>query len=515
MTSDLDLAIDYSSATFPPPRDFQAKANDAIRDGRRAGHKNQLLVAPTGAGKTYLGLQFCQQALAKGRRATFLCDRITLIDQTSAAANKYGLIHHGIIQASNPKYNPNLPLQIASAMTVASRGWHETDLIVVDEAHTQLGAWVDHINKTQATVVGLSATPFSKGLGRLFTNLVNAATMHELVQSGVLVPFRAFVGKAPDMRGATVNNKGEWTESSVEERGAKIIGDVVSSWAELAEGRKTICFASSIKHCEEICHQFNQAGIQAAMFTSKTRDAERIKLRREFDKPDSLIRVLVSVEALAKGFDVPDVGCVIDCRPLRKSLSTYIQMIGRGARSHPGKLDYILLDHSGNLERFQDDFVDFYFDGVDTLNDGEILDSKIRGKEDEGGEEIPPLMKCPSCGFTPFYKRCMSCGHQAAVKPTVEHAPGVMTEFTLSRKGTELYNNERLYRELRAYAMKHSPPDPERQRKRAGMLFKKTTGFWPPQSLESMQIPPGTAYTKDIYNLVKRHDIAWYNSKRA
>ena len=41
----------YSSACFPEQRDFQRVAHDALRNGARAGHKNQMLMAPTGAGK--------------------------------------------------------------------------------------------------------------------------------------------------------------------------------------------------------------------------------------------------------------------------------------------------------------------------------------------------------------------------------------------------------------------------------------------------------------------------------
>ena len=51
-------------------------------------------------------------------------------------------------------------------------------------------------------VIGLSATPFAKGMGKAFTNLVNAATMHELTQQGILVPMRVFSCRKPDMAGA-------------------------------------------------------------------------------------------------------------------------------------------------------------------------------------------------------------------------------------------------------------------------------------------------------------------------
>lgn len=341
-----DPAPNYESACFPEPRPFQVSAHDELRAGFKAGHKNQLIMAPTGAGKSYLGLRIAHEALAKGKRAVFVCDRTTLINQTSEVADRYGLSAHGIIQADHWRTDPDLPMQIASAQTLARRQWPRADVVIVDEAHTQMKVWVDYALSCDAAVIGLSATPFSAGLGKIFTNLVNATTMHDLTQSGVLVPMRIFSCTKANMEGAATKG-GEWTEQASEERGMQIIGDVVSEWAKFAEGRKTIVFGATIKHCEEICRQFVEAGVMASVFTSMTTQTEREHLLKEYRKPDSMLRVLVSVEALAKGFDVPDVGCVVDCRPLRKSLSTAIQMWGRGLRSSPetGKKDCILLDH--------------------------------------------------------------------------------------------------------------------------------------------------------------------------
>ena len=73
---------------FPTPREFQVHAHEALRQGFREGHRNQILMAPTGAGKTYLGLRVCNEAIQKGKKAVFLCDRTTLINQTSSVADR-------------------------------------------------------------------------------------------------------------------------------------------------------------------------------------------------------------------------------------------------------------------------------------------------------------------------------------------------------------------------------------------------------------------------------------------
>src|SRR3990172_7531633 len=126
---------------FPAPRAFQTTAHESLRQGMRDGHRKQLLVAPTGAGKTYLGLRIIHEALQKRRQALFVCDRTALIDQTSFRADSYGLSNHGIVQANHWRRNNGQPFQIASIQTIQARGyWPEADVIVIDEAHTQYTA---------------------------------------------------------------------------------------------------------------------------------------------------------------------------------------------------------------------------------------------------------------------------------------------------------------------------------------------------------------------------------------
>ena len=503
MTEVLAQRVCDDGSTFPPPRPFQLDAHARLRQGFRDGHKNQLIMAPTGAGKTYLGLRICNEAMQRGKRAVFLCDRTTLINQTSAAADGYGLTDHGVIQANHWRRLPDKPLQIASAQTIAKREyWPQLDVLVVDEAHTQMKVWTDFAQNTQAAVIGLSATPFSAGLGKIFTNLINATTMHDLTESGVLVPMRIFSCTKPDMTGAATAG-GEWTDKAAEERGMDIVGDVVKEWLKFAENRKTIVFGATIKHCEELAQQFINQGIMAAVFTSETTAKEREALLLDYRRPDSYIRVLISVEALAKGFDVPDVGCVCDARPLRKSLSTAIQMWGRGLRSSPetGKKDCYLLDFSGNIIRFAEDFTEVFFNGLDSLDAGDKLDKKIR--KDEEVE----LKGCPKCGYKPFHRRCMACGYERVSKSVSEALPGHMQEITIGEgknKKKLADNAEHLWHQLVAYAKIHSAP--EKQQGRAYHLFKKITGQDP---MWRFSTAPAVEITRHTHNKITQLNMAW------
>jgi len=488
---------------FPPPRQFQIDAHNALREGFRQGHKNQIIMAPTGAGKTYLGLRICNEAIQRGKRAVFLCDRTTLINQTSAVADRYGMTNHGIIQANHWRRRPDELFQIASIQTIAKRQfWPQVDVLVVDEAHTTYKSWTNFAQTTKSSVIGLSATPFTTGLGKIFTNIVNATTMHDLTQHGVLVPMRIFSCQKPDMTGAETSG-GECTDRAAEERELKIVGDVVKDWQRFGENRKTIVFGATIRHCEELCRQFIEAGVLAAVFTSDTNAKDREMLLKHYREPNSELKVLISVEALAKGFDVPDVGCICDARPLRKSLSTAIQMWGRGLRSSPetGKKDCFLLDFSGNIVRFFEDFNDIYFNGLEKLDDGEKLDKKIRVKEEF------ELFGCPRCGYKPFHKRCMSCGFERVSKQMTEAVPGHMQEIFIGegRNKKKLANSAQdLWNQVCTYARHHSKP--ETQSGRAWHLFKQITGR---ESEWKFTTAPSVEINRNVYNKIQQMNIAW------
>lgn len=487
---------------FPEPRKFQTRALENLRSGFRSGHRAQVLMAATGSGKTYTGLYLISEALKKGKRALFVCDRKTLIEQTSRTADAYGLSDHGVIQANHWR-KQEAPFQICSTQTLARRGWPiSVDLIVCDEVHSQYRAWTDHIQNTPKTAwIGLSATPFSAGLGKLFTNLVNAETMHQLTEDGILVPMRVLTGREVthvDMTGAKTKSDGEWTDEAASERGMRIIGDVVTEWQKHAEGLKTICFGATINHCEAIARQFNEAGIWAATFTQRTTDKEREALLNEFSKNDSELKVLVSVEALAKGFDNPLVETIIDCRPLRKSFATWLQMIGRGLRSFPGKKACTVLDHSGNCVRFCEDLEEFFYHGLDKLDDGKKLEKKVRTKEAKDAKS------CPRCNASPFFSRCVACGYTKPIEERLIHVPGEMMEFSVGKHRIE---KKDLWIHCLTYCKRHS-----RTGKIEGWamnLYKDIAGTWPPRDRPGISdIPQIGEISKAVINKAKQNSIA-------
>ena len=213
-------------------RPYQVDAVERLRQGIRDGHRSQVLVAPTGAGKTAIATYIMDEARKKGSRIAFVVDRVNLVDQTSAVLDSYG-IPHGVIQAGHWRRRMYEPIQVCSAQTLEKRGFFpDLSLLIVDECHAIRKETAKLIqNMPKLTVLGLTATPFTKGLSKLYTNLVNVTTTDVLTEQGFLVPLKMYAAVAPDMRGAKVVG-GEWADSEIEKRGQAIIGDIVQEWLD-------------------------------------------------------------------------------------------------------------------------------------------------------------------------------------------------------------------------------------------------------------------------------------------
>ena len=180
--------------------DYQVEALDLLRAGFRAGHRTQMLAASVGYGKTEVSIAMLESAAKNGKRAAMVLDRIVLCDQTSQRLQKYG-IDHGVMQAGHWRRRPYEPIQICSAQTLEKSGsFPNLDLLIVDEAHQTRAQTAEFIrNNTHIKVVGLSATPFTKGLGQIYGHVVSGVTTKTLVERKRLAPLKVFIAKEIDM----------------------------------------------------------------------------------------------------------------------------------------------------------------------------------------------------------------------------------------------------------------------------------------------------------------------------
>jgi len=437
------------------------------------------------------------------KKASMVLDRIVLVDQTSNRLTKYG-INHGVFQADHWKFDRTNRLQVCSAQTLERRqDFPEIDLLIVDECHIARVQTSEFIkNNPKVKVVGLTATPFTKGLGDLYSNVVCGATTEDLVNSKWLAPLKVYIAKEIDMTGVK-KVAGEWSADQTTERGMRITGDIVDEWIKkthevFGKPVKTIVFCSGVAHGSHLVDKFAQKGYNFVSISYKDNDEFKRAAIEDFAKPDTEINGLIATDILTRGFDVSDVMIGVSARPFSKSLSSHVQQMGRVMRPHEGKEFALWLDHSGNYLRFRDDWDEIYSEGVKSL------EGKVERAKRELTEKKKTEAKCPSCGYLwpKNSDTCPACGHVRKRKSMVDHVAGELVELVAGNK-TRKDDKQIFYSEL-LYIAKTYNYNPYW----ANHKYRERFGVWPKGLLDTT-IPPSITTQK----WVKNRMIAWSKGK--
>ncbi len=479
-------------------RDYQEAALDMLREAFKDGHKSIVLYLATGGGKTEIAIAMLEACRVKGTRAAMLLDRIVLCDQTSQRLDKYK-IDHGVLQSGHWRYRPSELIQVCSAQTIEKRGeFPGLSLLIIDEAHQSRAQTIEFIkNNPNIKVIGLTATPFTKGMGSVYSHVVSPITTKKLVDAGSLVPLRVFISKEIDMTGAK-KVAGEWSQAEATSRGKKITGDIVAEWIKktheiFGKPEKTIVFCAGVDHGIDLQDKFREQGYNFVSISYKDDDQFKKDVIEDFNKPDSDIVGLIATDILTKGFDSPAVRIGVSARPFTKSLSSHIQQMGRVMRTYPGKEFGLWLDHSGNYLRFREDWEDVFENGVSELDDG-----KEKAKK-EPDEKEKKESKCPACGalWPRGSDTCSNCGHVRERKSAVVSVPGTMEELgSMSRDDKQSWWSMAQWK-----VQAGSWSD-----KRALANYRERFGVWP-KGLHDMPMMPTRAFEsfaiKSIRNFLK------------
>ena len=470
---------------------------DSINDLRKAilkGHRSIVLQLATGGGKTTIASEMIRKANEKGKKCLFLADRIELVEQTSKRLDYEG-IEHGIIMGNHERYKPHSINQVCSPQTLARRPIPNADLVIIDECHVAYGIHKKMIQGMPNTVfIGLSATPFTKGLGKMYSNLVIGATTSKLTDEGYLVPVKVFAPSKPDLtKIRTIAGDYDEKELFARVNKPKLVADIVDTWVKRGENRPTIGFAVNVLHSQHLCELFKDRGIRAAHIDAYMPKGQREQIVKDFK--DGYIKVLFNVGILDKGFDYPEASCLIMARPT-KSLMLYIQQAGRVLRTHESKEDAIILDHAGNTQMHG-----FVTDDLpEELDDGNKKKVEKATKEQKEKTTI-----CTSCAYVKkrHEYKCPCCGFA----PTKKDA-GIVTEkgdlLEVTKKKVTAQDKQKLYSELLYVEI-------EKGYKRgfAANTYRSKTGVWPKGLNDIPRIP-----SLDTLNYVKSRMIKFTNGRK-
>lgn len=394
-------------------RGSQPQFIQEIRSAFHGGHQSVMAVAPTGFGKT-ICFSYIASGAAKLNNTTYIgVHRRELIRQTVASLRSNG-IQTGIISAGYPI--TDCPIQVFSVQTLVRRlkVFRPPDLLVIDEAHhsvsntwKQIIDWAPHSAK-----LGVTATPIrtdGRGFDGIFSKLVLGPQTSELIAQGWLAQPVLYAPEIPEVDLSDVSTvAGEYNRAELTLAMDKqvITGSAVEHYQRILSHRPpTVVFCVSVEHAKHVAAQFCANGIPAASIDGTMGDQERIDLINKL--ADRRICCLMSCSLVDEGFDLPNIGAVIDLAP-SKSLGRQIQKLGRGLRSYPGKTQCVILDHVENWRRHYE-IVREWFAGEPLL--WTLEGRKKRTKDSKGAN----LVTCPKCfAVFPPVPRCPGCGSNLA-----------------------------------------------------------------------------------------------------
>ena len=275
----LSLMRHFNNLRLRPLRPRQTQAIADIRQAIKEGHKRIILQAPCGFGKTLTAAWLIGGALSKGTRPLFTAPAISLIDQTVKAFEFEGIRDIGVMQAQHVRTDREAQVQVASVQTLIKRQLPEVDFLMLDEIHRSYkglnemldGPWKDKI------AIGLTATPWCKGMGLRWTSLIIPATIPQLIEEELLTPTILYVPEQIADRGNIAVQKGEFTEASAsqEMRKDRIVGNVVETWKKLGPGDKTFMFCVNLDHARAQMAAFIDSGVPFGYIDAQTPNEER------------------------------------------------------------------------------------------------------------------------------------------------------------------------------------------------------------------------------------------------
>jgi superfamily II DNA or RNA helicase len=497
---------------------YQTDICDRLNACIAAGQRRPLVVVRTAGGKTVIAVEMIRQAIERGEEVLVVVHTTELIAQTSEKLLRHdaALGDHGFIKAGRPTRSL-ARIQVASVQTLHARVFRSKKidlqkfgLIVIDEAHHARAKTYQQIVDAfpDAVIIGLTATPCrgdGRGLGNIFDVIVQGPSFEVLKNEGRLVGSKIYAPVRPDLKGVKTQ-QGDYVESELAARmdKAKLVGDIVTHWFRHGQGRRTVVFATGVRHSLHIRDEFRKAGVLAEHIDGTTPKDEREAILAKLAGGE--IQVVTNCMVLTEGWDQPQVSCLILARPTKR-LGLYHQMVGRVLRTAPGKEDAVIIDHSGAVfdHGFPEDEICWALEiddkAVNEAHAARLADPHSRG-----------LTMCPECSAVRMEGYpCGSCGWRPQAKPAyVGFREGDLGEVRRDRSVHGLpLDEQKFYRELKAIWRFKRLRKPDLKEGWISHKFKDRLGRFPPWDWQHLEPTDPTAAT---ISWVRSRDIAYAKS---
>jgi superfamily II DNA or RNA helicase len=344
-------------------RPYQIKAaRDTLTAVQAA--ENPLDVLPTAGGKTVVMAGFLRLYFAwkPDAHVLVLAHRSRLLTQ---AENQFAGIPTHIMCAGLGRMERGSggDVTIASIQTLAGQGDYDWDLVIIDEAHRipldLSGQYGDFLKAIACPYVGFTATPWRlehgrsvsiAGKGKPFSRIVAFVSVADLLRDSYLCPPKYPTIAFPiPVRGIKTRD-GEYVTADLRRVARVNETERMRELVQLVRDRShVVVFCVDREDAKRKAAQLHLLRQSTATIDGTMPDKIREGILSGFQS--GRYRFLLNIDVLTEGLDVPEIDTVALMRPTL-SVARYLQMGGRGLRTHDSKKDCLILDFSAQLPRF-------------------------------------------------------------------------------------------------------------------------------------------------------------------
>jgi len=360
--------LEYHSAARQNLRTYQAKAVANIHLAVESNRAKSLITLATGLGKTVVASTFIAEYLEKFSDSKILVlahmtDLVRQLERSSWPQFSKFTETHVWTDGEKPAYSKGVTFatwqSVISAINLDEDYSNAFDLVVVDECHhapsESFSLLIKHLNPKH--LLGVTATPWrgdNTSLRPLFGDPVFSMDVVQGMQEGYLakVDYQMMLDgidweqiRKLSEHGLTVRDLN--TSLYVPERDIGMIETIVQV-IESTHAPRVLVFCRTIEHAERLKNFFGQFDVAAGVLHSKLHRSEKFTTLTNFRRGD--LKVLISIEMLNEGIDVPEVNIVVFAR-VTHSRRIFLQQLGRGLRLSENKTHVKVLDFVADVRR--------------------------------------------------------------------------------------------------------------------------------------------------------------------
>jgi superfamily II DNA or RNA helicase len=426
-------------------RDYQNRTISKLRQQIISGVKKLIMCSPTGSGKTVMFSFMLKSAIGRGKKCMVLTHRTELLLQAGGILSGIGCEVVNLDAKMKTIKDSNLYVAMAQTLTrrLKNKNYQELigrlDLIIIDESHLQsFNSIMPYINEN-TIIIGATATPLRTGnqisLNEFYQHIVEEVTISYLIENGFLAKPN-YYGFKVDLKDIKIKG-GDYDSESLGDFMSKnkIFDGVYENYTKITPNKKALIFSPNVASSKRLVSELQNKGLKIKHLDGETPEKERKEILQWFkNTPGSL---LSNVGVLTAGYDEPSIEVVILYRAT-KSLSLYLQMVGRGSRVTETKNEFTILDFGNNI--YTHDF--WHIDREWSLQ---------KAVKEKG---LAPVKNCKNCNaiIPAQQKVCKYCG-QKQPETEKEKKERLLIELQkITPNDVEKYIEIQNFEKLEAYA---------------------------------------------------------------